>query len=433
MSDHAERVLYSLLTDVDALEYLVRENFDPDLLNIDLMRPVVAWTLEQYLRSGCLQAPSREALMATWGKVIEDAEIELEDEDVELDTIEWVLDSLRSQRALTEGQAFNKRLAQAMWDAPDPERVKILQECASELMQIALSVSTQRHHVTLEEGVRQALRRFEGRRDSGQAIRGMRLGYPEVDEHLCGIHEGELAVLAAGPKVGKSTLCLRVGLEEAKLGRRSTIFTLENSVDMTVDRALCMDLGIDYRSWQRGTCTPEEVERVRDMESDLRARGTLLQIIKPEEHERTAASIVRQAQILNTQSLIVDQLTFMGHPDPARKPRHQIVAEIMRDLKNLISSGRYLMPCLLAHQINREGVKAAEKTDHLEMYHLAESSEVERTADLVLGLYQSDLERIAGQAKLQILAARRESLKNWAITWRGGVGYSEVLREIVLT
>lgn len=430
MSTHAENVIYSRLNEVDTLEYLVRENFDVDLLPTDLMRPVVAWALEEYMRSGYAQAPSRDALQATWKKTIEDAEVELEDEDAEVDTAEWAVEWLRSQKVFYEAQKFTKSFAQSIIEAATPERVMVLQEHAAELMALTLELSSQMHNVGVEEGVRQALQRFEARRESGMAIRGMRLAYEQIDEHTCGIHDGELAVLAAGPKVGKSYFLARVALEEYKAGRRAVLHTLENSVEMTIDRILCMDQGIDYRAFQRGTCTQEEYERVRDFGSDLEHRGGMLRIIKPGRGERTPAAMVKQAQVLDAQSLLVDQLTFVEHPNPGRKPKHQIIGEIMHDLKDYISTGRHTMPCLLAHQINREGVKVAEKEDHLAMYMLAESSEVERTADWVFGLYASQMERISGQAKLQILAARREVIKNWQITWRGGVGFSQVLREL---
>jgi replicative DNA helicase len=432
VTTHAENVIFSRLSDVETLEYLVKENFNVDLLTTDLMRPVVNWALDEYQRSGYMQAPSREALEATWKQVIEDAEVELEPEDVEIDTAEWAVEWLRSQRVFYEAQKFTKAMAQAIIEADTPDRVQVLQEHAAQLMGLSLSVSSQMHNVTLDEGVRQALRRFDARRASGASIRGMRLAYEQIDEHTCGIQDGELAILAAGPKTGKSYFLARVAIEEYRLGRRAVLFTLENGVEMTVDRIICMAQSVDYREFQRGTCSAEDAERVRDFEADLRHGGGTLQIIKPGRGERSAAQMVKQAQVMNGESLLIDQLTFVEHPEPGRKPKHQIIGEIMHDLKDYISTGRHTLPCLLAHQINREGVKTAEKEDHLAMYMLAESSEVERTADWVFGLYASQMERLSGQAKLQILAARREVIKNWQITWRNGVGFSQVLRELEL-
>ena len=87
--------------------------------------------------------------------------------------------------------------------------------------------------------------------------------------------------------------------------------------------------------------------------------------------------------------LIIDQLTFIEPPDERAAPHIQI-RDITHDLKTLISTGRDKMPCLLAHQINREGVKAADKVGYLEMYHLAEG--VRGRAHLRLGLRALPLE-----------------------------------------
>lgn len=90
------------------------------------------------------------------------------------------------------------------------------------------------------------------------------------------------------------------------------------------------------------------------------------------------------------------------------------------------------MPCILAHQINREGVKAAEKTGKFEMYMLAEGAEVERASDWVFSLYQSNMQREVFQATFQILASRREDVKAWEMDWRTPQGIINAMREAIL-
>jgi hypothetical protein len=102
----------------------------------------------------------------------------------------------------------------------------------------------------------------------------------------------------------------------------------------------------------------------------------------------------------------------------------------MHDLKNGLTVGRDEMACLLAHQINREGVKAASKSGFLSMEYLADGSEVERTADMVFGLYRSQVERQAMMMKFQTLAARRFVPKHWYLAWRIEHGKISVLREL---
>ena len=88
------------------------------------------------------------------------------------------------------------------------------------------------------------------------------------------------------------------------------------------------------------------------------------------------------------------------------------------------------MPLLMAHQVNREGIKAALKVDRLEMTHMAETSEVERTATIVYGLMANEDEQKAGLARLQMLASRRTKTKTWKLVANPSLGVFRVIEEI---
>jgi len=156
-------------------------------------------------------------------------------------------------------------------------------------------------------------------------------------------------------------------------------------------------------------------------------------VLKPDLGQRSFPYMVREAQLRGADTLLIDQLTHVevGQGIQDRRPRTEKIGEALHQLKAMISTGRHHMPCLLTHQINREGIKAADKTGRLEMAHMAESAEIERTADFVLGLYQSRDELGLRQAKLQTLGARRVPSKNWQIDWRPEVGYVKYLNEAV--
>jgi len=430
MASHAELVLYSSLTDTDRLEQLAKIGLDEEAIPTEEMRPVVAWALQQFFNSGRRQAPSREALMSEWQTVIEDAEIELFDEDEEFDTTPYCIESLKAQYVHYETQTFSKELMMGMAQANPTEKVKILDDGANSLAALATRMQPKDQQRNLSAGMSDRLAAFKDRAATGHVPQGMTFDLGLVDDHTYGIHQGELAVLAAGPKTGKSYFLDHVALNEAKRQRRTVLFTLENSVDMTLDRMACIALGLDARRWQRGTSAPEDEEQVRQWIADeLPAFGDLLHVTMPQAGHRTPQAMVRQAQMLGAESILIDQLTFMEHPDPARKARHEIIRDLMHELKVLISTGPDRMSCLLAHQINREGVKAAQKAGFLEMYHLAEGSEVERTADWVFGLFQSGVQRTVEEALLQVLASRRDDIAAWELTWRLSEGYMNVVRE----
>lgn len=433
MTTHAEDVLYSLLSDVDALEVLAREGLDPECIPTEEMRPVVEWCIEQFFKSGRKIAPSNDAILAMWKDVIEDAQVSLGD-GTEGDSIEFAIDSLKSQFTHFQFQQFQRESAAEMSKAAPPDRVATVHVQADRLFALALRLQPRDAQTTGAEGFAKALDLYDGRVESGHTTMGLTFGtgMEAIDNHCFGIHAGELGVLAAGPKVGKSFFAAIVFLREWMRGRRAVLYTLENSVEMTMDRMVCAALGVDYSLWQRGYAAPEDRNRVAEFVHDvIPTFPGELHVLKPEPGKRSIRALVRQAQMLGAQSLGIDQLTFV-EPDDERLARPLQIRQMTHDLKSMISSGRDQMSCLLMHQINREGVKAAEKIGRLEMYHLAEGSEAERTADWVFGLYQSDEQFQVSLAQFQILAARREVKKSWSLAWQPNVGIISSLGEIDL-
>lgn len=432
-TSRAEDVLYSSLTDVDALEQLARIGLAEECIPKDYMRPVVKWAIDYYFRTDQKQAPSRQALFETWGQTLEDNEIEVEDQDVEIDDIQWAIDSLKATYVNWRFQQWQKEAAQKIHEATMVDRLTALDEVAHTLVTMALNLRDRTKEVEGISGFQRSLADYRKREGEAMAHRGMTFGIQEIDDYTYGVHPGELGVLAAGPKTGKSVTFAFVLLNEWKRQRQTTLFTLENSVEMTYDRLVCMHLGIDHDLYRRGQAPKEDVERV---ETFLHERGEelreLIRVIQPQRGQRTVQWMTRHARTLGTESLLIDQLTFMEASHRSLRGPDKIT-DIMHDLKSEITSGHNPMSCLLAHQINREGMREAKKAGFLEMYMLAEGSEVERTADLVMSLYSSPDERKAQMIKWQTLAFRRQEPKHWRVAWRPWVNQVDVLGEIEAT
>ena len=429
--NRAEESVLVALTDTEGIETLVTEGLLLEHVPTEELRPLVDWAMKWYFVSGRVQAPSREAMLEEWGKYIADNGIELPEEDVEIDTPLWAVEMLKANYVQTVASKFQFDMAREMMSADPQDRVRIFAEFADQIGGLSLSLVPKRISVEVREGLAESLSRYE-ERATNPGLRGMLLGLPPIDEHLSGIRPGELAVVAAGAKTGKSIACMYVAKKEMERGRCTSLFTLEMSVDETYDRMACFSLGLDHTKYLRGELTPEEVSRVRDyVEETLKSstHGTL-HVIKPEPGQRTPEAMLRMARMRETESLIIDQLTFMEHPSEGKKKRDEVIRDKMHDLKNGLTTGRNEMSCLLAHQINREGVKLASKTGFLSMEYMADGSEVERTVDLAFGLYQSTTERTAQMMKFQMLAARRLAPKNWYLGWRIGKGSIKVLREL---
>lgn len=405
------------LVDSDSLATLTREGLHDYCIPTDDLREIYIWAMEVYFRSGQVMAPSLEAMQSEWGDVLSDHEVEID--VAPPDSIEWVIDDLKGSYTYRMGQDFTKRFAVAMAEANTKDRVQVLQEHAGQLVQLAMDMESHESRLDVREGMAEALRDYERRAEDAEShqVVGMRFGLSDIDTYTRGIHPGELAVLAAPPKVGKSMLAARTALHSWRAGRCVVLFTLENSVQMTIDRMVCLDQGVNYRDWQQGRCTPEEVERVRERSESIATSDTPLMIIRPDLGKRSMEMMVQQAHAHGADDLIIDQLTFVEPPDD-RAARHTQIRDMMHALKGAISTGRKMLPALLVHQISREGTKASDKTGYLELHHFAEGSEVERTADWGFGLHRSKDDLYAQTAKFQTLVSRREAIKHFKLTWQ---------------
>jgi hypothetical protein len=422
--NHSEQVLLNHLTTVKSLEVLALEGFlNPVVLEIiptEVVREITAWSLRYFFQNGRQVAPSKDAIQETWGEELEKREILVED-DVETDSVEWSIEQLRAQYATLKSQDFVKQFATTVFTAGPDEKVEKIQAGAHDLYLVAQSLTSRHREQDAAEGFRDALERYDLRKKDGRTTYGMTFGLPLIDEHIHGVHPGELVTFAAGSGVGKSWVAGKTALNEWAAGRLAALFTLENDLAMTFDRLACMKARVNYET---------EVERVRMWADKLAKSDNAPVVLMPDRGNRTVPAIVRKAVVLGAQSLIIDQLSFVEHnPHSRERQRWAMWGETIHELKNEISEGRDKLPCLLLHQINREGMRAAAKSGRHEMDHLAEASEIERTSDFVFALYQSPDAKIVGEAIWQTLKSRRVPPKDWDLAFRLEVGDIRVRTE----
>jgi hypothetical protein len=433
MTNHAEDVLLLSLTDTDALESLAEIGLPEAAVPTEIIRPIYRWAVDQFFASGRTVAPTREALLMTWGQQIEDAQIDLLAEDEDNDTVQWAIETLKAQYAHSEYQVFLRASGIEIANSANPDKVKAVSKAAEDLFMLSESLQTRHSHDDGIVGTQKSLAAYEARARDPKGIRGLRFGLGPVDQHTGGIRPGELAVVGAPAKAGKSFLLMWAAKEAWVAGKTTVLYTLENSTEMTYNRLICGHLGINARQYQDGECSDPDVARVREFTNDVVPTLGRLEVIQPQEGQRTMAAMVRKAQTLGVQRLFIDQLTFVEQPEgtSSRLARDEVVKAKMHALKNLINDNERI-PCVLAHQVNRVGTDMARKLGYLLMEHMAEGAEVERTADSVFGLFRGDTDTIAGEAVFQILAARRFPEKAWKIVWQPEVGNVGVVREVDL-
>lgn len=415
----AERTLVGLLVDDGSLSYLARVGLPPEVVPTEQLRDVVAWALAYHRDSR--RAPTVAVVRERWGDLLSDHGVDLDAEPAE--TVEWAVATLRSAYVRWQSATCSRRLVTAVSEADEEDRVEVFQRMAAEIAAVAMRLQPATAAVDMRHSGRDVLDRYDALLAEPGQIRGLALGLPMIDDYTRGIWPGELALVAAGPATGKSYLLNYIALREWERGRVPALYTLENSIEMTQLRIACLALHLSSEEMERGELSDTDYKRLVEWVNDVLAvADNPLLIFAPDGSMRTPQSVVAQARAYQADSLIVDQLTFMEAAEVGRNDaRHGVLRTITHDLHVLIGTGDPL-PCVLAHQVNREGVKYAEKTGRMEMYHMAEGAEVERTVDWLFALYASHDQRATGRLSFQTLKARRKMPLDFDLLWDIGTG-----------
>lgn len=262
-----------------------------------------------------------------------------------------------------------------------------------------------------------AARRERYSRDvQNQLLAGVAVGLQELDDHTRGILPGELAAAAAYTKTGKSWLLANAFVAAHRNGLRPLFFSLEMGVPEIEDRIDAIYSGVSYQRLSQRTLTPEEVIALRDAQDRAEA-GPPMWIERPQRGERTVKHMVNRARQLGADFLIIDQLSFIDAErsysgDSALRMKH---GDLIFELKDEIAreaAGK--IPCLLAVQLNRQAASAGGRG---ELYNFANSSMVEQTVDLALGLWRNTEMRANHAMGLDIMGSRRCDTRSWTLAW----------------
>jgi replicative DNA helicase len=231
---------------------------------------------------------------------------------------------------------------------------------------------------------------------------GITTGYPVLDSYL--MHKGwgrkEMAVLMAGPKVGKSMAMISFGVSAIAHGYTVLYVTLEVGSEIIAKR---LDANIAERAINELGAAPHEVhERVKEFTSkaapfyiEEAPSGTM----RPGDLRRLiekykSRGIVFDLVIVDYADLMVPQRIT----DNAQENSKQVYVE----LRGQAMTEGYAL--LTATQTNRAGASKAVAT----MTDIAEDFNKVRIADIVISINATEEERRAGEARLYFAASRNQ-------------------------
>lgn len=246
--------------------------------------------------------------------------------------------------------------------------------------------------------------RLGERANNEGGISGLTTGDHDLDELLGGLQPGGLYVLAARPKMGKTTKAINVAEHVAlRLHRPVAVFTFEMQPEELGDRMLANQAGINGTRIRTGKL--DDVDWANASEATRRLSQAPIFVSRPKRArvEHVCAQIRRMHARDPLGLVVIDYLQLMEVKGDNRAAG---IGDITRTLK--LTASELGVPFLLLSQLNRELEKRTDKRPIVA--DLRDSGSIEQDADAVIFIYRDEIynpgSRWEGTAEL-IVAIQR--------------------------
>ena len=274
---------------------------------------------------------------------------------------------------------------------------------------------------SLNDIMHRAMDRLESRMSGETSETGVPTLYSRLDALTGGLHNSELAILAARPAMGKTALAMNIAESVSVKSRFPVLFvSLEMSEAELGDRLLCSVARVNSHRLRNGTLSNEDRKRLIENAGEISQSPLYVDDSPSRTVSEIAAAARRIARREGRLGLIVIDYLQLIEPDNLRDPRQEQVARIARRLKGLARS--LDVPILCLAQLNRQ---AEDSRDHRpRLSHLRESGAIEQDADIVMFIHREEYyqqgdvdEEIAGKAEVIIAKQRNGPVGTVQLGW----------------
>lgn len=252
-------------------------------------------------------------------------------------------------------------------------------------------------------------------------------GFESIDRHVFGLEGGELVLIAGWTGVGKTCLCVNVGLDVAINQKKNVVYITTETTRTPLRRRIYSRI---TKLPEFAKLTPVTVGKMKSGDLDDKDKSTIeaaVRYLKAKPHgvfqvvqapARVTTNWIR-GKLLQFEGkfpvhlVIMDDLRSLT-PTQRRKAEFEELSQIVKELKGIaVSHANRSVPIISPHHINRSWYeKVLSREGDISMFDLAGlagTSEAEKRSDLVLGLWYNAKEN-PGLIDVYILKHRDGSL-----------------------
>jgi replicative DNA helicase len=236
-------------------------------------------------------------------------------------------------------------------------------------------------------------------------IDGYTTPFPTLDEATQGIHDGEFILIVARQGVGKTWLSNVLAHENLKQGLKVLYFTKEMPSKQIARRFDALVYDLPYQDLRRGTL---DSFRERDWQKEVERPKVDGELIIVGEESGGVGHVAAKIERYKPDIVYIDGMYLMEDDQRARE-QWQRIGNVSRDLKRLAK--RVNVPILATVQFNRNADNSSGDTSNIA------GSDIAKDADLILGLFQTEDQRLARQMTLKVLKQREGSRPEIECDW----------------
>lgn len=242
---------------------------------------------------------------------------------------------------------------------------------------------------------------------------------PRLNAVTGGGRRGRMWMISAYSGGGKTNIALNLIYHAATVGKLGCVVVTSEQTKQDVRMMLAVRHthkfvrgGIPYRLLEDGTLSKTQEAVLRSSVQDIRTAdyGPISYWQAPRGTRTTdiRAYVDRCATKHPVEVLMVDH-TLLFDPSETQRDTRSNVARVIMELKQISlganrGKGLWLLAC---HQISRDGYKEALKRGYHTLTDLGESSEAERSADVVLWAFRDDTLKDNNEVRIGIAKDRR--------------------------
>ena len=212
-------------------------------------------------------------------------------------------------------------------------------------------------------------------------------GFPDLDKLLGGgLQRSDLAIIAARPSLGKSTLAFNIARHAAEQLARVAVFSLEMSAEQIGIRLVASEADVDSHRMRVGLLNSQEEQREHDAIGYLSGLPIYIDETPFQRIVEMRSKITRLHNEEPIDLLIVDYIQLITGSSGRSENRVMDMGEISRSLKSI---ARELdIPVLALSQLSRA---PEQRQNHRPILSdLRESGSIEQDADVVAFIYRED-------------------------------------------